>query len=45
MFFVMYFYEEGYHLATRKPFESKEAADKYAKGVHESLKAFVVEAK
>lgn len=44
MFFVMYFYEDKYALATSKSFDSEKAAQKYADGVHPEYKAFVVSA-
>lgn len=44
MFFVMYFYEGEYHLATKKEFTSKEEAQAHADKVDPKYKAFVTQA-
>ena len=44
MFFVMYFYEGEYHLATKKEFTSKEEAQAHADKVDPKYKACVSKA-
>lgn len=41
MFFVMYIYEDEYHLVSKQVFDSAEEAQAYADAVDPQFKAFV----